>query len=305
MSITLFRNVTMPSSATLLINRTGRVVNVYVTAESAKVDKNSVTFSGLKIIGGLTYTSGTGTLNGRLFFGMRNTASSGAMTSEACNTGWLSSNLMPGSGGSWEYTAPGDITVPATQNDSLAVQFQAASSPNVTSSYTYLTSWVPVSAVPPYGRIYGSVNGQAKLVQKLYAPIRGLDSASITTGWQTLLNTFTPATFIQKYNSTMDASTMIGKTVSELILRSSTSGSNNFMSLYVGFTDNTEILCANGIQSSVATVVAFADWGVTYNTSSATTSEYTPMSITYGNVSHSLSKLYGSVNGQSKLIYAA
>lgn len=166
-------------------------------------------------------------------------------------------------------------------------------------------------------KAYGSVGGQSKEIKKLYGPIAFPESVSPTTpsdlnvidsvNWQTFLAKFQaevdnyrsyfldgkPTALCEVYNPARDG-VPVGYELSLYGRNSTNTGALRY-----------NIASASGLNRWSIFVSAAADWGITVTQYEGDThSEKTiPLNATYSYETKEIKKLYGSVNGVSKLCY--
>lgn len=157
---------------------------------------------------------------------------------------------------------------------------------------------------PIDNRLYGSVNGQTKEIIKLYGPI----DQQITTGvtgtiraGSTQITAFDADVFFAAASPDLD----LTKTLSHIQVSMSKKGTVYTHRLQVYYSDSTSYTFFN--HSSDGTMADFLAYGITATepTGAGATGyiDLTPITTTI-TVAKKITKLYGSVNGQTKLIFS-
>ena len=160
---------------------------------------------------------------------------------------------------------------------------------------TEVTITVPVSATQV---LYGSVNGQTKQVQKLYGSVRKVASLPAKTA-STLISAYDSNTFLNLLSTNFPE--WLWKRPTYIRVRSQSNVS--YLEIAVG----TSFISYTTLISNVTTQ-QLQTWGITLGTTlplPSGSSAVITLDTTYTLATKNILKLYGSVNGQTKLIYQA
>lgn len=147
--------------------------------------------------------------------------------------------------------------------------------------------------------IYGSVNGQTKKVKKLYGSVEREMASSVTGEVR--------QGYASDHFVSFDGSTFLNNTFASpyfKVLQAVYYTSSDTVDIHIYYSDGTSATRLTGLPYS-----ALADYGITMDSYFATNGgivyiDLTP-TITTQNVSKEIVKLYGSVNGVTKLVYEA
>lgn len=192
----------------------------------------------------------------------------------------------------------------------VAVQTTAGEMTSNTLTFTTATSVA--------SKLYGSVGGSAKEITKLYGPVKVLDNMTGYTIVQPMTDIPNSATAVN-----MATLTAFSKTYTQLVQAISEGreieyalgnilriggGNYNFQIAY-RMTDGTNVSFrsfSNSDFNALASTV-FSNTGITLNPDAAqgalASSAIYPTTVDYTSVTKEIIKLYGSVNGETKLVY--
>lgn len=194
------------------------------------------------------------------------------------SAGTLSSNIVLACGNTF------DIEVRVSTN--------AGRSPSSVS-----TSATTLSASP---RLYGSVNGATKQITKLYGGVssRTLDSVTgtIRTPSNGIITGFNATTFVANIPSSSGYE--VDKTLSYVEVGSG--GDTGIITIWLNYTDSTRNQVYRGVEPSLVYGISIDPFA-----SDDPVTDYLDLTPVYttASLSKEVVKLYGSVNGQTKLIY--
>lgn len=147
-------------------------------------------------------------------------------------------------------------------------------------------------------KLYGSANDESKEIKKLYAPSEKLDAATVTYDARTLygrMESVDAPTFLSAFLARYPYYKW--RTYGEL--QSFTFTRQTGTPLHI----LTIVTSIETLQFTETSANLTSVWGVTLANTSAHTYAY--FSPSYTLVTRTIGKLYGSVNGQTKLIYQA
>lgn len=147
------------------------------------------------------------------------------------------------------------------------------------------------------GKLYASVNGETKEIIKLYGSVNGVNGVSgeIRAGGVGNVTAFDGEIFWDKQRMNLNSTA-----VDYIDIRYAHS-IGWFWVIDVYYSDGTAT-------QSIGTIVAgeqsklYDDYGITINNSTLG-HDYIDITLLYGNVTKEITKLYGSVNGQTKRIF--
>lgn len=169
------------------------------------------------------------------------------------------------------------------------------------------TSSIVSVTTPEHAKLYGSVNGQTKRVKKLYGPIGVVNITNWSLGSQTIVPGFDPTTM-----TALDD--MAGELTADITSIAVTyTASGHKLKADVNLSDGKVIHYITDGPVELLTVVRLArlgcdasivsGWRANDSYPSTNLSDTVTITSTYTSKSKKIKKLYGSVNGQTKLIY--
>lgn len=145
--------------------------------------------------------------------------------------------------------------------------------------------------------LYGSVNGQSKKIIKLYGSANGVNGVSgeIRAGGIGNVTAFDGEIFWEKQRTRLNSTA-----IDYIDVRYAASFLGNYFFIYVYYTDGTseQQIYSTNIGANLKT-----NCGITVTSPYTLGHDYIDITLFYGNVTKEITKLYGSVNGETKLIY--
>lgn len=147
-------------------------------------------------------------------------------------------------------------------------------------------------------KIYGSVNDQSKKIIKLYGSVNGVNGVSgeIRTGGVGNVTAFDGEIFWEKQRTNLNS------TAIDYIDIQYAHSFGWFWIIYVYYSDGTATQSIGTIYPGEQNKL-HDNYGITINDEHTLGHDYIDITLLYGNVTKEITKLYGSVNGQTKRIF--
>ena len=165
--------------------------------------------------------------------------------------------------------------------------------------------------IPATQALYGSVNGQSKRIEKIYGPVAGVVSldGNIASGGAGNVHGYNGETFLKTLRTKAPAQAANIDDIDKIQVYVRMSGSLVIAQLSISVHSSsagtyTRVENVYDPSTSVASSI-LREWGFVPYTYASGTDIVNITGTTQGFLSKKITKLYGSVNGQTKLIYSA
>ena len=152
---------------------------------------------------------------------------------------------------------------------------------------------------------YGSHNSQAERVNRLYGALRTLVDMAITVPSSTSnVKTVNKNTFMSRLSQNVIHS---NKNISKIYVEITRPGANYRLLLRLRMNDNSYITLASVEDQAANVVSVLGSWGITtkYSATLIANTDILSVAPSYTSEAKLITKLYGSDNGQTKLVFSS
>lgn len=234
-------------------------------------------------------------------------ASISSLTTNDLGHGNISISVSHGTEGSaanvsTEYSTDGETWLAAPEP--FVVHISQATTISVRRRNSSGATPVATTSVVPFvsAKLYCSVDGAAADIKKLYAPIAALTSLTATPNGALILGSPDTAKLAAKATAAYTEKFNAGYQLNEVVVTYDSSAQEFSVNMKLDNGTTTEdnwVVSGEGLGAANATL---ADWGIQVQEASVASSTIA-IDGSYGHVSKEIKKLYGSADGESKLIY--